>query len=268
VYLPDIRRELEADKLPVLVVEDNQEALFIYEKYLKGTKFQIMPAKDLAEARKALRAFRPVAVILDVLLQGEHSWELLQELKRDPATRSIPIFVITVVENREKAMALGADAFHSKPVDRLWLTQRLEELAVSDTRSVLIIDDDEVSRYVVKTILGHVDFRFVEASSGQEGLRRAREGRPEVIILDLLMPDMSGFEVLKTLKADSRTAEVPVIVHTSKVLPAEDRPLLSDAVAIISKESKSRESSLEKFAAAFHKAGLQFKSGEKYEGHV
>src|SRR6202012_193798 len=102
VYVPDVKRDLESDKLPVLVVEDNQEALFIYEKYLKNTKFQVMPARTLAEARRALHSFRPAAVILDVLLQGEHSWELLQELKHDPATASIPVFVITVVENREK----------------------------------------------------------------------------------------------------------------------------------------------------------------------
>ena len=267
IYLPDVRRELESDKLPILVVEDNQEALFIYEKYLKETKFQIMPATDLGEARKALRAFRPAAVILDVLLQGEHSWELLQELKRDPATSSIPVFVITVVENREKAIALGADAFHTKPVDRLWLTQRLGELADTHARAVLIIDDDEVSRYVVKTILGHADFHFVEASSGREGLRRAREGKPSVIILDLSMPDMSGFEVLKKLKADSLTAGVPVIVHTSKVLATDDRALLSEAIAVISKESKSRELSQEKFAAAFHQAGLQFKAAPLREGH-
>jgi CheY-like chemotaxis protein len=172
-----------------------------------------------------------------------------------------------VVENREKAIALGADAFHTKPVDRLWLMQRLEDLAAIDARPVLIIDDDEVSRYVVKTILGGVDFRFTEASSGQEGLRRAREGRPEVIILDLSMPDMSGFEVLKYLKADSRTAAVPVIVHTSKVLDADERALLSDAVAVISKESKSRALSREKFASAFNKAGLEFKAEPMHEEH-
>ncbi len=93
-YVPEVKRELDANKLPVLVVEDNREALFIYEKYLKGSPFQVIPAKDLKEARQALREFRPVAVVLDVLLQGEHSWELLQEVKQSPATAKIPIFVV------------------------------------------------------------------------------------------------------------------------------------------------------------------------------
>ena len=104
VYVPDVRRELDGSKLPVLVVEDNREALFIYEKYLKGTEFQVIPARDLKEARLALEEFRPVAIVLDVLLQGEHSWNLLQDLKKNPSTRNIPVFVVTVVENQQKAL--------------------------------------------------------------------------------------------------------------------------------------------------------------------
>jgi CheY-like chemotaxis protein len=125
VYVPDVKRELDASKLPVLVVEDNRESLFIYEKYLKGTEFQVVPAQDLKEARQALRSFKPVAIVLDVLLQGEHSWNLLQELKQNPETSSIPVFVVTVVENQAKAMGLGATAFHAKPIDRAWLLSQL-----------------------------------------------------------------------------------------------------------------------------------------------
>jgi len=260
-YVPDLKREIDFDKIPVLVVEDNQEALFIYEKYLKSTRYQVIPAKDLVEARKALRGFRPAAIVLDVLLRGEHSWGLLQELKQDPSTSNIPVFVITVVENREKALALGADAFHSKPVDRLWLTQKLDEVVASaQSRQLLIVDDDEVSRYLVRTLLSQSDFRFVEAAGGQEGLRRARELKPEIIILDLSMPDLSGFEVLKKLKQDPRTASIPVVVHTSKVLEPNEIDQLTDATAIISKESRSRELSIEKFSEAFKKAGIPIKA--------
>ena len=269
-YVPDVKRELDASKLPVLVVEDNREALFIYEKYLKGTQFQVIPAKDLKEAHQALREFRPVAVILDVLLQGEHSWELLQELKHAPSTAGIPIFVVTVVDNREKAIALGADGFHAKPVDRSWLIQQLDAIAKRlAQRQVLVIDDDEVSRYVLKTVLGQAEFRFFEARGGNEGLRRAREAHPDLIILDLAMPDLSGFEVLKRLKEDPRTAGIPVIIHTSKMLDSYERTLLTDAVAIISKEARSREFSLAHFADAFSKAGFPLNAFSVREsGHV
>lgn len=256
-YVPDVKRELDTDKLPVLVVEDNREALFIYEKYLKGTQFQVVPAKDLKEARQTLREVRPVAVVLDVLLQGEHSWELLQELKQDPATARIPVFVVTVVDNREKAIALGADGFHAKPVERGWLIQQLDSLAKPlSQRHILIIDDDEVSRYLVKSALGQADFRFTEATGGVEGIRRAAEKQPDVVVLDLVMPDLSGFEVLSKLKENPRTANIPVIIHTSKVLESYERTLLADAAAIVSKESRSRELLLENFAEAFSKAGF------------
>ncbi len=259
VYVPDVKRELDGSKLPVLVVEDNREALFIYEKYLKNTPFQVVPAKDLKVAREALRAFRPTAIVLDVLLQGEHSWELLQELKQDPGTRNIPVFVVTVVDNQSKAVALGADGFHAKPVDRVWLIQQLEAIAKRPSGcQVLIIDDDEVTRYLLKTILGPAEFRFSEAGGGIEGLRRADEGKPDLVILDLAMPDLSGFEVLSRLKENPRTADIPVIIHTSKILDSNERSLLSSAVAVISKEPRSRELSLAHFADAFNRAGFSF----------
>jgi signal transduction histidine kinase/CheY-like chemotaxis protein len=269
VYVPDSHRELDAGKLPVLVVEDNKEALFIYEKYLKGTRFQIMPATSLKDARQALREFRPSAVILDVLLQGEHSWGLLQEIKQNPRTRSIPLFVVTVIDNREKALALGADGFHPKPIERNWLIRQLERACTQTTKRLLIVDDDEVSRYLVRTILGNHDLAIAEAASGQEGLRRANEEPPDVMVLDLMMPDMSGYEVLNRLKGDERTAGIPVIIHTSKVLDARDRELLRDATAIVSKESKSKEISFEHFSDAFRKAGvpLTVKPGKEVQ-HV
>ena len=150
-------------------MDDNKEALFIYEKYLKGTRFQIVPATSLKEARRALREFRPSAVILDVLLQGEHSWDLLQEIKLDPAMNAISVFVVTVIDNREKALALGADGFHPKPIERNWLIRELERACTQPTKRLLIVDDDEVSRYLVRTILGTHDFAIAEAASGTGG---------------------------------------------------------------------------------------------------
>jgi CheY-like chemotaxis protein len=260
-YVPEVKRELQADKLPVLVVEDNPEALFVYEKYLKNSHFQVVPARNLKEARNALKEFKATAVVLDVLLEGEHSWELLQEIKNDPTTAGIPVFVVTVVDNKEKAIALGADAFHAKPLERNWLIHKLE--ALENRRSklkVLLADDDEVSRYVVKNILSGAALEFHESDGGKEVLRLADEQLPDLVILDLVMPDLSGFEVLHALKENPRTAKIPVIVHTSKKIDAAQRRILDQAVAIISKESKSRELAFEHFQSAFRKAGLSLPS--------
>lgn len=257
VYVPEVKRELDASKMPVLVVEDNREALFLYEKYIKGTRFQVIPARDINEARQALDAFRPVAIVLDVLLQGEHSWDLLRSLKSDAETREIPVYVITVVDNREKALALGADGFHSKPVDRVWLLEQLEAIAAVQHNPVLIIDDDPTSRYLLKGVLSTSGYRLLEATTGEEGLRLAREQRPSMIILDLAMPGRDGYEVLNQLKQDPQTNDVPVVIHTSKILDVEDRQRLVRAVCIVPKSHmSSRELAMASFAAAFQSAGL------------
>lgn len=254
--------------IPILVVEDNREELFIYERILKGTQFSIVSAKTLAEARKTLRSVRPAAVILDLLLRGEHSWELLQELKRDPATASIPVLVVTVVDNREKALSLGADGFHTKPIERGWLLKQLNDLVNRSTvRQLLLIDDDPASRYLLKSALGRTDFRISEATGGHEGLRKVREENPNVIILDLGMPDLTGFEVLAKLKENSLTSAIPVIIHTSRILDDRERLLLTDAVAIVSKEHSSRELLLESLSNAFQNAGFPIEIGPMKEVH-
>ena len=254
--VPEVKRELDAAKLPVLVVEDNREALFIYEKYLKNTRFQVVPARSVKEARAALKEFKPRAVVLDVLLETEHSWDLLQEIKENPETAKIPVFVVTVVDNRDKATILGADGFHAKPVDRTWLIQQLDTAQVRQFKRVLLVDDDAVSRYLVRNLLDPMGFQFVEAVDGQEALQKANEELPDVIVLDLVMPELSGFEVLRQLKADPRTSKIPVIVHTSKTLEKTEKTALRDAVAVIQKESESREVLLEYFECALKKAGL------------
>lgn len=260
VYVPEVRRDLDSSKLPVLVVEDNREALFIYEKYLKGTDFQVIPANNIKEARTAIASFRPLAIVLDVLLQGEHSWDFLRDLKNDPATRNIPVYVITVVDNRQKALSLGADGFYAKPVDRLWLLNELQALAVvKEKNSVLIIDDDETSRYLIESLLANGSCSVLQARGGNEGLRMARHSKPGLIVLDLGMEDLSGFDVLDALKAGADTSGIPVIVHTSKVLENDDYLRMSSAIDVIPKSiMSSREAAAARFSAAFKKAGLAY----------
>jgi signal transduction histidine kinase/CheY-like chemotaxis protein len=257
VQVPEAKHGLDPGKLPVLVVEDNREALFIYEKYLKDTRYQVVQARNLKEAREALRSLQPAAIILDVLLQGEHSWELLLDLKKNSATKSIPILVVTVVDNRDRATALGADGFHPKPVERVWLLEQLDYFSSrSPLKQVLVIDDDEVSRYLVKTVLGRSNFRVAEASGGEEGVRKALREKPDLVMLDLSMPDLSGFEVLHMLKQNPGTAGIPVIIHTSRSLDPQDQELLREAVAVLTKGTKAHELSITHFEDAFRKAGF------------
>ena len=169
--------------------------------------------------------------------------------------------MVTVVDNKEKALALGADAFHAKPVERKWLIEKLDAAARGTSRHhILLVDDDEVSRYLVKNMLSQYHFRFTEVAEGQDAFRTAAQEHPDLVILDLVMPGISGFEVLRKLQASENTSSIPVIVHTSKHLSAEEKKNLGQAIAIISKDANSRELSLEHFQAAFKKAGIPFSS--------
>jgi CheY-like chemotaxis protein len=266
-FVPEVSPQVDPARLPVLVVEDNRETLFIYEKYLKGTGFQILPAPTVRAARRLLKEIRPVAVVVDILLEGENAWELIADLKRQPGTRHLPVWVVTMVDNQHKARALGADDFCAKPIDRAWLLGKLHALEAPGAREkVLVIDDNEISRYLLKGLLGDTRFAVLEAAGGEEGLRLARQEQPRAVFLDLDMPDLSGREVLQGLRAEAATRHIPVIIHTARVLEEADRHRLAgEAVAVLSKEAPSRDVAAAWLREALAKAGLGATLGE---GHA
>lgn len=235
--------QTDSSRIPILVVEDEPETRLLYDKFLKGAGFQLIPARTLREARQVLQQTRPHAVILDILLNGEDTWAFLADLKRGEATRDIPVLVVTTVEDQQKALALGADTYMVKPVERQWLLEKLEELIHHEpAEQVLVIDDDEIARYLLRQSLAETSYVVAEATNGTDGLRLAREGHPRLIFLDLNMPNLTGFEVLERLRDDPVTRDIPVIVHTAKPLAAEERKQLAEQGAtILAKEDLSRD---------------------------
>jgi len=229
--------ETTALRAPVLVVEDSREEQLVYEKYLKGSGFQVVPAATLRQAQHALEHVRPVAIVLDILLRGEDTWKLLAELKTGAMTHRIPVLVVSAVDDERKGMALGADAYATKPVERRWLLDQLRRVTGQPAiRRVLVVDDDEVSRYLMRRLLDDLPCVISEASTGAEGLRQARQDPPDAILLDLGMPDLTGGEVMERLRADAATAAVPIVIVTSKPLEeAERERLLRHALAVVDK---------------------------------
>jgi signal transduction histidine kinase/DNA-binding response OmpR family regulator len=244
--VPPVYRELDSTRAPVLVVEDHAEILLTYEKYLAKSIYQIIPARSLEQARQALEIVKPIAIILDILLEQEHAWSFISELKGNPATQPIPILVATVINNEKQAMALGADGFLIKPVDRLSFVSKLNTLVKRDKpQTLLLIDDDLVARYVLKQLLADTGLKIIEAADGREGIRLAKSANPACIVLDLVMPEMDGIEVLNQLKSDPVTRPIPVIVNTSKQLEGEEERLLANStVAILSKENSFQDVAL------------------------
>jgi len=248
---------------PILVLEDDRQTLFLYEKYLRGSGFHVIPARSVEEARNALAKITPAAIVLDVMLDGETSWQFLRDLKNNETTRDIPTLVVTVTNREERARALGADEFHVKPLEREWLVTKLKSLSKTGTvERVLVIDDDQVARYLVKKHLAGLPYEVIEAAGGLEGVRLAKERNPNVIFLDFVMPEMSAFDVLDELKKDPVTRCIPVIIHTSKTLAEDERRRLErEASAILQKQSLSREVAIARIRDALHQAGIRGSSG-------
>lgn len=245
-YVPEIKRELDPNRTPVLVVEDNREALFIYDKFLNGTGFQVIPARTVAEAEAALRVFRPALVFMDVLLEHENTWDLLSNLKSSPQTKDIPVVVVTQVENESKALDLGADAYYLKPIERKWLLEALRRfVAYPASQAVLIVDDDMVSRYVLRRMLSGTSYEVLEADSGEKAINLARSRKPLAIFLDLIMPEMDGFETYDLLRRDPLTRDIPVVIVSSKTLTDPEQARLSGVAAIFTKDAVSREQMLQ-----------------------
>jgi signal transduction histidine kinase/CheY-like chemotaxis protein len=247
--------QMDETRIPVLFLEDERETRLIYENFLRGSPFQMIPAGNIRQARDAMRQIQPRAIVLDILLRGEDAWKWLAELKTDAATRNIPVLVATTVDDERKGYALGADEYCVKPLKRDVLLGSLERLtgveAHDDERKskdkrvprgqVLIVDDQGAARYVLAKLLQGRHFILRQATNGTDGLRMAKEFAPDFIFLDLDMPDISGFEVLNLLKADPATRAIPVAIVTSLILSEPDRQnLAKQACAILNKSELSR----------------------------
>lgn len=237
---------LEPTGLPILAVEDHPETLFIYENHLQQSTYQLIATRTLAQARQVLQQVRPAAIMLDIMLEGQNGWTFLREIKGDETTRNIPIVVITIIDNEKQALALGANGFLIKPVDRLQLLNKLNTLINQNKpQKILLIDDDPAYRYLVKQLLINTQLSILEAMNGWEGLNLAQREQPTAIVLDLEMPELSGFDVLKQLKSNPVTQSIPVIIYSSAQLDAETQSQLAKkSIAILSKETGSQTAAM------------------------
>jgi len=249
--------QLDPQRTPVLAIEDSAETLMLYEKYLKNSRFQVIPASNVHNARQILQRLRPKAILLDILLHGENSWDFLAQIKQEEATREIPVIVITNVEDQVKAIGLGADAYCIKPVGRRWLLEKLNQLTFqTEAKKMLLVDDEESTLYWLRGLLADLGCEILETSHGMDAIRVAREQQPQTILLDLMMPIVSGEDVLEQLKANPMTNHIPVIILTSKVLEANEySSLAAKAAAILSKSSLAHEGGTALLREALHKAG-------------
>ena len=230
----------------VLVVDDDPNALDLLSRTLQGSGLEVVTAGDGPQALELARSLRPAAITLDVLMPGMDGWEVLGELKADPETRDIPVIMVTMTDDREVGYALGATEFLTKPINRGELVKLLNRYAPkAATRRALMVEDLPQDRDLMRRALEQENWQVVEAENGRVGLDRLTEGEFSLILLDLMMPLMDGFEFLMEVRKVDEWRRIPILVVTAKELTEEDRQRLNgDVVALIEKRGTDRESLL------------------------
>jgi adenylate cyclase len=225
----------------VVVIDDDPTVHDLLSQLLTREGYTVALAATGVEGLNRVRELRPTAVILDIKLPDLDGWTVLAALKGNPELAAIPVIVLTIVDDRARGYALGAAEYLVKPIDRKRLRAVLEKYC-GPQGQILLVEDDELTRSTTRELIAHHGFAVVEAANGREALDRLAEETPDLILLDLLMPEMDGFEFLDELRRRPAWGTVPVIILTAKDLTEDDRGRLSGrAIRIIQKAGQSRE---------------------------
>jgi CheY-like chemotaxis protein len=227
----------------VLVIDDDPTVLELMERFLLKEGFAVITAANGVEGLRRAREARPAAITLDVLMPDLDGWAVLAALKSDPALAYIPVILVSVVDEQSRGYSLGAADYLVKPVDRERLNEALRRLCGGRrTGRLLVVEDDITTRQIVRQALEREGWAVTEAENGRVGLARLAEARPDAIVLDLMMPEMDGFEFLGELRRDNAWRDVPVLVLTAMDLGEADRRRLSGEVErIIRKDAGDRD---------------------------
>jgi signal transduction histidine kinase/DNA-binding response OmpR family regulator len=231
----------------VLVIDDDPTVRELMERFLVKEGFFVVTAANAVEGLRRAREVRPAAITLDVLMPDLDGWTVLAALKGDPEVADIPVIFVTILDEQNRGYALGATEYLVKPVDRNRLTQVLTRLCGDrPSRRLLMVEDDETTRTVIQQALERDGWVITPAENGRVALARLAEARPDAILLDLLMPEMDGFEFLTELRRQEAGRDIPVVVLTAKDLTEEDRRRLNGQVErVIEKGAYSREELLQ-----------------------
>jgi len=246
----------EFHRTPVLLLEDNPETSNIFETYLRNTEFQPILASSVAQAEVWTARHTPAAVVSDVYLGDDTAWGFLARLREKHP--SLPLIATSIYEENAKALRQGVNVFLPKPLDRELLLRELRRLTgQTGMRRLLLVDDNDVSRYILRELLHQPWLEIEEASNGTAALAALEEKLPDALILDLLMPDIGGFEILRQLRASPATENLPVLIYTSKPLSEAERAQLETWRArVVRKEDVSTRLSAQPFLDWLSKAGL------------
>jgi GAF domain-containing protein/CheY-like chemotaxis protein len=238
---PAYRPAEDTEEPLILVVDDDATVRELVVRHLERAGFAAVAARGGQEGLRLVRELRPAAVTLDIMMPDLDGWTVLAAIKGDPELARIPVVLMSIVEQKGRGYALGAADYLVKPVDRAKLIETLRDICGLSAGHALLIDDDEVVRRGVRQALEPVGWKMTEAENGLLAIDALTSSRPDVIILDLMMPKMDGFEFLDVLRRRTEWQDIPVVVITAKDLTDEDRARLNGGVERIIQKSDRDE---------------------------
>jgi CheY-like chemotaxis protein/signal transduction histidine kinase/HAMP domain-containing protein len=255
--LPDDRLNLEPGDTILLIVEDDPHYARVLIDLARDKGFKVLVATRGAEALDLAKQFQPAAVSLDVFLPDMLGWTVLSQLKHNPLTRHIPVQIITLDEDRQHALARGAFSFVNKPTTTEGVSaalSQIKEYARPRRKRLLIVEDNAAEQLSIRELLDHKDIEIVTTGTGAGALSTLRDSPCDCVVLDLRLPDMSGFEVLDRIRSDDSLSNVPVVVFTGRELSVEeDAELHTMARSIVVKGVESPERLLDETSLFLHR---------------
>jgi CheY-like chemotaxis protein len=226
------------DEAVALVIDDEAEARDLISRMIEREGVRVVTASEGDEGLRLAREIRPTVITLDLLMPGKNGWAVLAALRADPELAAIPVIVVSILEESRRGYALGATGFLTKPVDRDALRTALGQFVGAAIGSrVLVVEDDDATRTMIRRQLIGEGCLVAEAENGKVALERISEFRPDLVLLDLMMPQMDGFEFIEELRCRPEAADIPVIVVTAADLSDADAARLSGKVDEIVRKS-------------------------------
>ena len=261
ITLPFTKREMEASAVGVrqeeeerfpavdtkgkrvlLAIDDDPNVLSLLKQNLEEEGYYVVGALNAEEGIRRAKEIHPFAVTLDILMPQKDGWGVLSDLKADPATRDIPIIVLSIIDNKELGFSLGAFDYLLKPFQKEAILAALLRIPGTPAKRVLVVDDEPAAVDLLTQILQDEGYQVKGVCRGEEALQALEASPQDIILLDLLMPEMDGFEVVQRVKANPRWRDIPIIVVTAKDLTDDDCTFLCQSVdRIMQKAGLARE---------------------------
>ncbi|HZY10697.1 MAG TPA: response regulator [Bacteroidota bacterium] len=233
----------EGEKPLVLIIEDNPQASQLIQMYLTEAGYRTEVSRDGAEGLEKAKRLKPNIITLDMIMPIKDGWQVLKELKRHPIVKNIPIVIISITDEKKLGFSMGAVDYFVKPVNREELIDALQKIPLRSIRhkqhpKVLIIDDDRTAAELIEVILEAEGYDVIKTMNGRDGVRLAESETPDLIILDLIMPEISGFNVAYQLKQNPKTRNTPIIILTSMDIDEDTKEQMQGFISGIMSKSR------------------------------